>query len=431
MNARSQASKILAKVIEDGQSLSVLHRLAEEQFEQTELSQIKYLTFVACRFFHRYQAVLDQLMDKPFKAKDTDILALVIIGMHELAQKDKADHAAINETVEAVRALKKDWAIKLVNALLRQWQRMQAEPQEEMPWNSDIRFESAHPGWIAKRIRKAWPDHYKTIEQANNCQAPMTIRVNRLQTSREAYLQKLELAGISAKPTPMSPDGIQLETPCPVNDLPGFAMGICSVQDEAAQLAAVLLDAKPSDYVLDACCAPGGKTGHILETGVKSVTAVDADSQRLSRVQENLDRLNLHANLIEADLSQPDWWDGKLFDRILLDAPCSATGVIRRHPDIKLLRRPSDIAPLVELQSQIFSQLWSMLKPGGILVYATCSILPVENTLAVDQFLARHSDARRQPLLPALEALKGQLLPNEQGHDGFFYAKLQKMESGI
>jgi len=429
MNTRSHAAKMLAAVIEDGQSLTTLHRQAEDELEQAELSHIKYLTFVACRFFYRYQAVLDQLMEKPFKAKDSDILALVVMGMHDLTLKDKADHAAINETVEAVRALKKEWASKLVNALLRQWQRMQSEA--ELPWESDIRFESAHPGWIAKRIRKAWPDNYASIENANNCQAPMTIRVNRLQTTRNEYLEKLAAVNILATPTQMSPDGIQLEKPCSVNDLPGFASGMCSVQDEAAQLAAVLLDAKPTDYVLDACCAPGGKTGHILETGVQRVIGVDADAQRLTRVQENLSRLNLDANLIEADLSKSDWWDGTLFDRILLDAPCSATGVIRRHPDIKLLRRPSDIAPLVELQGQIFAQLWSMLKPGGILVYATCSILPIENHLAVAQFLAEHPDAKQQAMLPELDAINGQLLPKEQGHDGFFYAKLLKTESGI
>lgn len=429
MNVRVLAAKMMIDVILEGRSLTELHQRAEADLDNKTLSTLKYLTFETCRHYHKYQAVLDQIMDKPFKDKDADLQALVIIGMHELTQADKADHAAINEAVSAVRELKKDWAVKLVNALLRLWQRSQSDP--DTPWLSDIRYQTGHPGWIAKRIRKDWPEYEQQICLANNTQAPMTIRVNQLKTSRSDYLLALSEKGIIGHPTKLSQDGIQLEKACSVDDLPGFFNGLCSVQDEAAQLAASLLGVSAGDHVLDACCAPGGKTGHLLELGAKNVVAVDVDESRLTRVQENLSRLDLTADLKIADLSNNEWWDGVPFDRILLDAPCSATGVIRRHPDIKLLRRPTDITPLVELQREILQQLWSMLKPGGILLYATCSILKAENIKNINWFLGQVQDAEQLPLIQELELLQGQLLPDTQGNDGFFFAKLKKLESSI
>lgn len=425
MQLRTIAAQTLAEVVRDGRSLGDLHAEAEAQIPANQLSAFKHLTFEGCRFWHRYQAVLDQLMDKPFKAKDTDLAALLVLGMIALSQDKAADHAAINETVTAVRELKKDWAVKLVNALLRQWQRQQSDP--DAPWLSDMRFQSAHPGWLTKRLTKDWGDLATDLLAHNNERAPMTLRVNTQKTTRSDYLSLLAAAGIRAVATPLSEDGISLDTPCPVSELPQFAAGWCSVQDEAAQLAARLLDASPQHRILDACCAPGGKTCHIAELGGSQLMAVDVSPARLKRVAENLERLDLQATLAVADLSTSEWWDGQPFDRILLDAPCSATGVIRRHPDIKLLRRPTDIAPLVALQRQILAQLWSMLAPNGILVYATCSLLSAENQDNIQWFLSQTPDAEQMPLSESLDKTGGQLFPKRQGNDGFFYAKLRKV----
>lgn len=425
MQIRTVAAQYLAEVVRDGRSLADLHIEAEEAVPASQLSALKYYTFEGCRYWHRYQAVLDQLMDKPFKAKDTDLAALLVLGMHALSQENEADHAAIHETVAAAKELKKDWAAKLVNALLRQWQRQQSDP--DAPWLQDIRFQSAHPGWIAKRVHKDWPSIADAILTENNGRAPMTLRVNIQSVSRDGYLQLLNDAGIDATPTQYAPDGIQLVQPCSVADLPRFADGWCSVQDEAAQQAARLLEATKDHRILDACCAPGGKTCHIAELGGQQLWAVDVSRERLRRVQENLDRLGLTAHLSAADLSDNRWWDGQVFDRILLDAPCSATGVIRRHPDIKLLRRSTDIPPLVALQRQILQQLWSMLAPSGILVYATCSIFQAENQGNIDWFLSQTKDAELMSLGPYLGATGGQLFPATSGSDGFFYAKLKKV----
>lgn len=425
MQLRTIAAHTLAEVVRDGRSLGDLHAEAEAQIPANQLSAFKHLTFEGCRYWHRYQAVLDQLMDKPFKAKDTDLAALLVLGMIALSQDKEADHAAINETVTAVRELKKDWAVKLVNALLRQWQRQQSDP--DAPWLSDMRFQSAHPGWLTKRLTKDWGEMAADLLAENNQRAPMTLRVNIQKTTRSDYLALLTAAGIPAVATPLSQDGISLSTPCPVSELPQFAAGWCSVQDEAAQLAARLLDASPQHRILDACCAPGGKTCHIAELGGSQLMAVDVSPARLKRVAENLERLDLQATLAVADLCTSEWWDGQPFDRILLDAPCSATGVIRRHPDIKLLRRPTDIAPLVALQRQILAQLWSMLAPNGILVYATCSLLSAENQDNIQWFLSQTPDAEQMPLSESLDETGGQLFPKRHGNDGFFYAKLRKV----
>jgi 16S rRNA (cytosine967-C5)-methyltransferase len=425
MHLRAVAAQTLAEVVRDGRSLGDLHAEAEDQLPANQLSAFKHLTFEGCRYWHRYQAVLDQLMDKPLKAKDADLTALLVLGMIALSQDQDADHAAINETVAAVRELKKDWAAKLVNAILRQWQRQQSDP--EAPWLEDMRFQSAHPGWITKRLTKDWGEAAAGMLAQNNARAPMTLRVNTQKTTRDAYLALLTAVGISATATVHSPDGISLDTPCPVSELPQFAAGWCSVQDEAAQLAARLLDVAPQHRILDACCAPGGKTCHIAELGGADLMAVDVSPARLKRVSENLTRLGLQAQLATADLSTAAWWDGQTFDRILLDAPCSATGVIRRHPDIKLLRRPTDIAPLVALQRQILAQLWSMLAPNGILVYATCSLFGAENRDNIAWFLSQTPDAEQLPLTASLDETGGQMFPQPHGNDGFFYAKLKKV----
>lgn len=426
MQTRSTAALLLAEVIRDGQSLTPLQRRAADELADNQVSLLKNLTFSVCRFYWRYLAVLDQLMDKPFRPKDTDLLALVMIAMHQLTDPEQADHAVIHQTVTATDELNKGWARGLVNALLRNWQRQLRDKQA--PWHSDLRYQSAHPGWLTKRIRRDWPHLADDILAAGNLQAPMWIRVNLNKCSRDEYLALLRHAEIEAEPGELVPEAIRLITPRPVHDLPEFEEGWCSVQDQAAQLAARLLEARPNDKVLDACCAPGGKTGHLLELGCKNVVAADLVAERMERVTENMDRLGLSAQLVIADLSQPDWWQGEDFDRILLDAPCSATGVIRRHPDIKLLRRAEDIKNLANLQRQILINLWGKLKTGGTLLYVTCSILKAENEDNIRWFVEQHPEAQLLPLPDELNDHSGQLIPGQRMADGFYFARLKKTE---
>jgi len=297
---------------------------------------------------------------------------------------------------------------------------------------------TAHPRWLQKSLKAFWPEQWEAICAANNAHPPMILRVNRRHHSRDAYLQLLSAAGVAAQACVYSQDGIVLDEAGDVRSLPGFAEGWISVQDEAAQLAAELLELAPGQRVLDACCAPGGKTCHILEVQpqLAGVVAVDLEAKRLVRVRENLDRLGLDAQLIAADgRDTQTWWDGQPFQRILLDAPCSATGVIRRHPDIKLTRQPEDIAALAQLQGELLDAMWQALEVGGILLYATCSTLPTENTEVIEAFLARTPGAREldiggqlgQPAAGLKQPHGRQLLAQEGGHDGFYYAKLIKI----
>jgi 16S rRNA (cytosine967-C5)-methyltransferase len=292
---------------------------------------------------------------------------------------------------------------------------------------------TAHPRWLQKSLKAFWPQQWEAICEANNAHPPMILRVNRRHHDRNAYLALLAEAGVGASACRYSQDGIVLAEACDVRTLPGFAEGWVSVQDEAAQLAADLLDLAPGQRVLDACCAPGGKTCHVLEvqSDLDQVVAIDLEAKRLARVRENLDRLGLDAELIACDARQTaTWWDGKPFQRILLDAPCSATGVIRRHPDIKLTRQAEDIPALASLQAELLDALWPTLAVGGVLLYATCSSLPTENTEVIEAFLARTPGARELDM--AIEAgLRQphgrQLLAQAGGHDGFYYAKLIKI----
>ncbi|MGP2731086.1 16S rRNA (cytosine(967)-C(5))-methyltransferase RsmB, partial [Serratia marcescens] len=313
----------------------------------------------------------------------------------------------------------------LINGVLRQFQRQQEELLQRAA-NNDSRY--LHPSWLLKRIQQAYPANWEQIVDANNQKPPMWLRVNRLHHTREAYLQLLTDAGIAAEPHSDYADAVRLLAPCAVTDLPGFADGWVTVQDASAQGCVDLLDPQDGEQILDLCAAPGGKTTHILEAAPKAhVMAVDIDEQRLARVKENLQRLRLHAEVKLGDGRTPQQWCGdKQFDRILLDAPCSATGVIRRHPDIKWLRRDRDIAELAALQADILEAVWPHLKSGGVMVYATCSILPDENSSQIAAFLQRHADAK---LVETGDAQRPgrQNIPHPEDGDGFFYAKLIKM----
>ncbi|HWV14759.1 MAG TPA: 16S rRNA (cytosine(967)-C(5))-methyltransferase RsmB [Cellvibrio sp.] len=429
LSVRAAAAQILGKILQGQGSLSSLLPTLQAKVNEKDRPLLQELCFGTCRFHPQLSAYIECLVDKPLRAKDSDIQALLLLGLYQLLHTRIPDHAALSETVEVARALKKPWATTLINGVLRKFQRDKSKFDKLLAQN--FAFQSNHPAWIEGVLRKYWPEQIDEIITANNIHPPFTLRLNTHKVSREEYLRQLDTQGINAKATQFSPYGITLEQACDPRELPLFPEGGISVQDEAAQLSADLLELSPNLRILDACSAPGGKTGHMLEREPSlEVLALDADERRLARVRENLLRLNVQATVCSGDASQPEsWWDGKLFDRILLDAPCSATGIIRRHPDIKILRTPEELDRLAKLQLQLLNKLWPLLKPGGILLYATCSIMPKENTHIIESFVNRHPDAICDELAPdwgLAQAYGRQLLPQSTAHDGFYYARLRK-----
>ncbi|MFC3114607.1 16S rRNA (cytosine(967)-C(5))-methyltransferase RsmB [Cellvibrio fontiphilus] len=429
LRVRAAATQVIAQILQAKGSLSSLLPAISLKIAENDRALLQELCFGTCRYYPQLQAYTECLLDKPLRAKDSDVQALLLLGLYQLLHTRIPDHAAIGETVEVTRAINKPWATKLVNGVLRSFQRDHRKIDELLAQNSA--FQTNHPAWMQAMLAKCWPEQLEQLIAANNQHPPFSLRLNIQKISRDAYLQLLQAQGIAAKATTFSPYGITLEQACDPRQLPHFAEGWLSVQDEAAQLSADLLELAPNLRVLDACSAPGGKTGHLLEREPSlQVTALDADERRLTRVRENLNRLGVSAKVICGDGTQPNtWWDGEQFDRILLDAPCSATGIVRRHPDIKVLRTPEELDKLGELQQLLLKNLWPLLKPGGVLLYATCSVMPKENTRVVEAFLARQQDAH----CDSLEADWGisqpcgrQLLPQVNGHDGFYYARLRK-----
>jgi len=429
MSVRLQATRALTPILKQEGSLASTLPAQLENLPDNEHPLLRELCYGTLRFLPRLQLIAAELMPKALKRKDQDIQALILLGLYQLGYTRIAAHAAISETVQVTAKLKKPWAKGLINGILRNFQRRAAELTSRLETQPE--FQHAHPAWLIGKLSKAWPDQAAEIMAQNNQQAPLTLRVNCRLIERHAYAQQLQQAGIDFDLCPFSEDGISLTHAVDVMQLPGFTEGLASVQDEAAQLATGLLDPQPGERILDACAAPGGKTCHLLERqpDMALCLALDISDSRLQRVRQNLDRLNLSCELLAADAAANDWWDGVQFDRILLDAPCSATGVIRRNPDIKQLRRPEDIAALAELQGRILANLWSMLKPGGRLVYATCSVLPQENEQLIAAFLASQTDACEQPIDAVWGLARGagrQLFPQPGGHDGFYYAVLNK-----
>ncbi|PAU64778.1 16S rRNA (cytosine(967)-C(5))-methyltransferase [Pseudomonas sp. PIC25] len=431
LNPRLAAARALAAVLSGKASLGSSLPAQLDKVEPRDRSLTQELAYGAARWQPRLAALAEQLLQKPFKAADKDVEALLLIGLYQLLYTRIPAHAAIGETVGCADALKKSWAKGLLNAVLRRVQREGETLLAGLERDPVVR--TAHPRWLQKSLKAHWPEKWEEVCAANNAHPPLILRVNRREGSREDYLAELQSAGISAHACAFSRDGIVLDEPRDVTTLPGFAEGRVSVQDEAAQLAADLLELAPGQRVLDACCAPGGKTCHLLEAEPKlaEVVGIDLEAKRLERVRENLGRLGLDARLIAADARDiAAWWDGKPFQRILLDAPCSATGVIRRHPDIKLTRQADDIPALATLQGELLDALWSTLEVGGVLLYATCSALPTENTEVIEAFLARTPGARELDVAGTfgLKQPHGrQLLAQENGHDGFYYAKLIKI----
>ncbi len=428
-NPRAVAARIIHQVV-GGRSLSDSLSKALEKVDPEQRPLIQELCYGVMRWYPRLDALLLQLLERPLKAKDGDLRALMLMGCYQLRYMRVADHAAVTETVEAARALGKPWAAGLVNGLLRRFQREQDELLERLADNPVAH--SAYPAWLLDRIKTAWPEQWQNIIEASNQRPPMSLRVNLRHQSRDSYAERLSSQGISSSPIPDVPTALLLERPQDVHALPGFLDGAVSVQDAGAQIAAELLDLQPGQRVLDACAAPGGKSCHILEREpeLASLVSLDVDATRLERVKENLQRLKLSAELHQGDASAPAGsWAQRQYDRILLDVPCSATGVIRRHPDIKCLRREADIPALVALQSQILDAIWPLLAPGGKLLYCTCSLLPDENDLQAVQFLQRQPGAQEPPIKASWGHARScgrQILPGEQTMDGFYYALLEK-----
>lgn len=429
---RAHAATALQQVIYHGRSLSQVLPKANELVEPQQQALLSEFCYGVCRWYFSLRSVSSMLLEKPLRDKDSDIESLLLLGLYQLRHMQIPPHAAISETVAACQDLNKPWATKLLNALLRRYQRESQELESQLH-NSDVPA-TAHPKWLIKQLQRDWPEHWRDITAANNERSPMTLRVNQQHGSREQYLQRCHEHGFAASAGPFSTVSINLQAPCDPRELPGFMEGDASVQDEAAQLSSILLQLKPGQRVLDACAAPGGKSCHILEQqpAVQSLTCLEIDESRSMRIHENLARLGLSADVKVADAANPgDWWNGELFDRILLDAPCSGTGVIRRHPDIKLLRRRDDIAQLTTLQQHLLHTLWSLLKPGGVMLYATCSVLRAENSDQISSFLEAQTDAE-EVLINAPWGQRcsagRQLFPQQGGHDGFYYALLRKQQ---
>lgn len=430
---RGIAAQIITEVIIHHKSLTAaLTQSVDHLLSEKELGLLKELCFGTLRWYHRLNSLAQQFIKIPLKQKDQDIYSLILLGLYQLLFLRIPPHAAVSETVAAAYALKKPWAAKLINGVLRQYQRDAEAITLFIEQNPVARY--SHPAWFIEAIQTAWPDDWNKILDANNERPPQSCRINARHYTREDYLQLLEKHAIEATPIEFTGNGIIVNNPCDVHQLPQFSSGAISIQDGAAQLAAQLLAVKPGDYVLDACAAPGGKTIHLLEMQpqLEKLIAIDIDEQRMHHVQENLSRAQLSAELIVADAAQPHtWWNGKLFDRILCDAPCSATGVIRRHPDIKTLRRETDIAQLIEQQWQLLNALWPLLKTGGILLYSTCSVLPVENSDLLARFLSSHTDAHEEIINEPWgikQTIGRQILCGMHNMDGFYYAKLIKIQ---
>ncbi len=438
--ARAAAAQAVHRVIDEGRNLDEALAAGREGLPQRAHAELQAWCYGTLRWWPRIECQLAALSTRPLKDMDPLALALLGVALFQIQHSPIPPHAVVDESVAATRLLGCARASGFVNALLRRYMRERESIDARVLAKPAGRF--AHPDWVIESLRKDWPDDYARMLDANNEHPPLWLRVNPRKIEMGAYLQLLNNAGLDARHAPRIPTAVCLEKAVGVDAIPGFAEGKVSVQDAGAQLAAPMLDARPGHRVLDACAAPGGKTCHIAEhtADLALLLAIDRDVERVELMRENLDRLGLSATLAAADAAQPgQWWDGRPFDRILLDVPCSATGVIRRHPDIKILRRPEDIPAFARLQNQLLSALWPLLVPGGRLVYATCSILNAENSGVIADFLSAHDDAR--PVLPdpALaqfgRSRPGEpglyLIVGEAGTDGFYYACLEKTTTTV
>lgn len=445
---RLLSAEILGRVLAHQGSLASYLTADLRNDQNLNFSLLQEYCYGLCRWHGTLECWAAVLLEKPLRRKDQDVHCLILLGLYQLFFMRTPAHAAINETVTAATTLGKPWAKGLVNAVLREALRRETELRAAS--DADYACKYAHPQWLLTQLKRDWPKHYRELLDANNQRAPMTLRVNRSRLTRDAYLIRLQQAGIAARPGACAATAVYLDVAVDVHVLPGFAAGDVSVQDEASQLLPTFLTLQPGQRVLDACAAPGGKTCALLELEpTLDVLCLDNDARRLARLHENLTRCGLTATVLCGDITSgvPEASTAS-FDAILLDAPCSATGVIRRHPDIKLLRTAEEVAQLTSKQAALLDAAWPLLKPGGHLLYSTCSVLHCENSAQIAYFLQRHADARELRLSVAAHTAVHttaddsmdiavpvstqvcehglQLFPQPRGHDGFYYALLQK-----
>lgn len=426
---RQAAVQVLQRVLVHGRTLpDALAPFLAKLPDSRDRALCQEICYGVLRWHSRLEALVLGLLEQRPRSRDRDLALLLETGLYQLLYTEVPSHAAVSATVDTTRELGKSWAARWVNAVLRRFQREHDDRLRAADVDRATRY--AMPAWLLQWLAADWPEEWESLVRASNVRAPLTVRVNRRRISREAWLAQLGAIPLAGASVAGLPQAVILDQPRPVDELPGFADGKVSVQDAAAQFAAIILALQPGQRVLDACAAPGGKTAHILEQAAVALTALDIDAQRLARVDENLVRLGLRAKLLLGDAADPEsWWDGQAFDRILVDAPCSGTGVIRRHPDIKWLRRPDDLPALTATQQRLLEQLWPLLASGGRLIYATCSVLRVENDTVIESFLRGHPDAAVcAPDIPLGRALQfgHQILPGERDMDGFYYACLEK-----
>lgn len=426
-NPRLAALAALSEVLDKGHNLAECGAFSRLD-DKRDYALARHLAYGTLRWLGALDWLAGELLEKPLKKRDRDVVRLIWLGLQQLWHDQVASHAAVNETAACARLIGKPWAVGLINAVLRRFQREQAALLKRLQV-TEQRF--AHPAWLLEAIRSDWPQHWQAILEANNHKAPMWLRINRQRGDIAALRADLVEAGHTLGDHPHAADAISIEPASGVEQLPGFAEGRFSVQDPAAQLARDLLAPRPGQRVLDACAAPGGKTAHLLESCPDlELLALDRQAGRVEKIHHTLARLGLRASVKAADATKTDeWWDGRPFDSILLDAPCSATGVIRRHPEIKWLRTAAQVEKAVQTQRALLTALWPLLKPGGRLLYATCSVLKCENSSQIRHFLVQCPDAFAQT--PAVEwglvePLGRQVLPGDAQMDGFFYAVLRK-----
>lgn len=427
-NPRVAAVRAISDVLDAGVSLSETRSFSTLK-DTRDAAMAQHLAYAVLRWLTALQWLAGELLAKPLKRRDRDIGYLLLVGLQQLWHDRTASHAAVNEAAECARLLGKTWAVPLVNAVLRRFQREQAVLLERLQ-QQEARF--AHPRWLLEELRGDWPREWQDIVSANNLQAPLWLRLNRRRTNRETFAGALREAGFETGFHPFAGDAVSVSPAVAVERIPGFREGWFSVQDPAAQLARDLVDPQPGERVLDACAAPGGKAAHLLESCPQIVlTMLDRQPRRLDQVRQNLRRLGLEAKAVAADAADTgSWWNGEKFDKILLDAPCSASGVIRRHPDIKWLRSPPQVDAVTVLQAELLGALWPLLRTNGVLVYATCSILKRENCRQIQNFRDTHADARAGEIRGSWgQPSQGgrQIMPGEAQMDGFFYAVLRKI----
>lgn len=419
MNEYLSVTESLVSVITRGRSL-------DAAWEPGTTPLAREITYGVIREYFRLGAIIDELIKKPLAEKHQDLRFLLMAGIYSIDQIRRPVYTSVNEVVESAARMNKPWAKGIVNGVLRNYLRQRDEINRKVQADPLARWN--HPAWLLEQIRAAWPDNFESILIANNQHAPMTLRVNLTMTTRADYVGRLDAHGMTATPGRLTETSLYLDVPVNVTELPGFSEGVVSVQDEASQLAATLLEPVSGDRVLDACAAPGGKTCHLLELepGIK-LTSLDIDMDRSRQIRQNLKRIGAESEVVVSDLRA--YIMDRPFDRVLLDAPCSATGIIRRHPDIKLLRRETDIAKLASAQVELLHAAFKGLTPNGTLLYSTCSILPAENDAVISQFLEENQDAIVDPIDKDWGIRTGngrQLLPTAGEYDGFYFSRLKK-----